>query len=103
MKKKSSARSLPKAPVGKDKLRPFSSIVLDGPDRAPSRAMLYPVGFKEADFKKPVIGVASPALKKHGISPARSASRRDLSRYPACCRRIGERIGVGGSSPPELE
>ena len=59
MKKKSSAKSLPKAPIGKDKLRPFSSIVLDGPDRAPSRAMLYPVGFKEADFKKAVIGIAS--------------------------------------------
>jgi dihydroxy-acid dehydratase len=59
MKKKSSARPLPKAPIGKDKLRPFSSIVLDGPDRAPSRAMLYPVGFKEEDFKKPVIGIAS--------------------------------------------
>jgi dihydroxy-acid dehydratase len=59
MKKKSSARPLPKAPIGKDKLRPFSSIVLDGPDRAPSRAMLYPVGFKEADFKKAVIGIAS--------------------------------------------
>ncbi|HEY6169454.1 MAG TPA: dihydroxy-acid dehydratase [Verrucomicrobiae bacterium] len=59
MKKKSSARSLPKAPIGKDKLRPFSSIVLDGPDRAPSRAMLYPVGFKEEDFKKAVIGIAS--------------------------------------------
>ncbi|MBI3881603.1 MAG: dihydroxy-acid dehydratase [Verrucomicrobia bacterium] len=59
MKKKSPARSLPKAPIGKDKLRPFSSIVLDGPDRAPSRAMLYPVGFKEADFKKAVIGIAS--------------------------------------------
>jgi len=59
MKKKSPAKSLPKAPIGKDPLRPFSSIVLDGPDRAPSRAMLYPVGFKEADFKKAVIGIAS--------------------------------------------
>jgi dihydroxy-acid dehydratase len=59
MKKKSAGKSLPKAPIGKDKLRPFSSIVLDGPDRAPSRAMLYPVGFKEADFKKAVIGIAS--------------------------------------------
>lgn len=39
--------------------RPFSSIVLDGPDRAPSRAMLYAVGFKEEDFKKPLIGIAS--------------------------------------------
>jgi len=39
--------------------RPYSSIVVDGVEQAPSRAMLYPVGFKEADFKKPQIGVAS--------------------------------------------
>ena len=39
--------------------RPFSSIVVDGVAQAPSRAMLYPVGFTEADFKKPQIGVAS--------------------------------------------
>lgn len=40
-------------------MREFSSKVLDGPDRAPSRAMLYPVGFEKDDFKKPKIGVAS--------------------------------------------
>jgi dihydroxy-acid dehydratase len=40
-------------------MREFSSKVLDGPDRAPSRAMLYPVGFNKDDFKKPKIGVAS--------------------------------------------
>src|SRR2546423_14106298 len=40
-------------------LRPHSSIVLDGPERAPSRAMLYPVGFKPEDFLKPIVGVAS--------------------------------------------
>src|SRR5215475_10279401 len=40
-------------------LRPHSSIVLDGPERAPSRAMLYPVGFKPEDFSKPIIGIAS--------------------------------------------
>src|SRR3982750_3155602 len=40
-------------------LRPHSSIVLDGPERAPSRAMLYPVGFKPEDFSKPIVGVAS--------------------------------------------
>jgi dihydroxy-acid dehydratase len=39
--------------------RPYSSIVVDGVEQAPSRAMLYPVGFKEADFSKPQIGVAS--------------------------------------------
>ena len=42
-----------------DNDRPYSSIVVDGVEQAPSRAMLYPVGFTEADFKKPQIGVAS--------------------------------------------
>ena len=42
----------------KDK-RKYSSKVLDGADRAPSRAMLYPVGFTKEDFAKPKIGVAS--------------------------------------------
>ena len=52
MKKKLSAKN-------SNSLRPFSSILVDGPDRAAARAMLYPVGFTEADFKKPIIGIAS--------------------------------------------
>ncbi len=40
-------------------LRRHSSPVVDGPDRAPSRAMLRAVGFADADFAKPVVGVAS--------------------------------------------
>src|SRR5689334_7655801 len=40
-------------------LRAYSSIVVDGPARAASRAMLYAVGFKKEDFKKPQIGVVS--------------------------------------------
>src|SRR5947207_726426 len=39
--------------------RPFSSIVVDGAERAASRAMLYAVGFKAEDFKKPQIGIIS--------------------------------------------
>ena len=39
--------------------RQFSSPMLDGPGRAPSRAMLYPVGFKDEDFQKSIVGVAS--------------------------------------------
>jgi len=39
--------------------RRYSSMVVDGPDRAPSRAMLRAVGFTEADFTKSVVGVAS--------------------------------------------
>jgi dihydroxy-acid dehydratase len=36
-----------------------SSILVDPIERAPSRAMLYAVGFKEDDFKKNQIGIAS--------------------------------------------
>jgi dihydroxy-acid dehydratase len=42
-----------------DPLRPHSSVLLDGPERAAARAMLYPVGFKPEDFSKPIIGIAS--------------------------------------------
>src|SRR5271157_3341753 len=41
------------------KLRRHSSIVVDGPDRSPNRSMLRAVGFGDADFGKPVVGVAS--------------------------------------------
>ncbi|MEM9480328.1 MAG: dihydroxy-acid dehydratase [Verrucomicrobiota bacterium] len=40
-------------------MRKFSAPVVDGPDRAPSRAMLHAVGFSQADFEKPQVGVAS--------------------------------------------
>jgi dihydroxy-acid dehydratase len=39
--------------------RAFSSIVVDGPERAASRAMLHAVGFTADDFKKSQVGVAS--------------------------------------------
>ena len=42
-----------------DPLRPHSSIVHDGADRAPARSMLRTVGFTDEDFKKPVVGIAS--------------------------------------------
>ena len=41
------------------KTRPFSSQVVDGMERAPSRAMLHAVGFTTEDFSKPQIGIAS--------------------------------------------
>ncbi len=39
--------------------RPYSRQVVDGVTRAPARAMLRAVGFKDADFAKPQIGIAS--------------------------------------------
>lgn len=39
--------------------RQYSAPLLDGPERAFSRGMLYAVGFKKEDFQKSTIGVAS--------------------------------------------
>jgi dihydroxy-acid dehydratase len=39
--------------------RQYSGPMLDGPERAPSRGMLYAVGFKKEDFQKAIVGVAS--------------------------------------------
>jgi len=36
-----------------------SHVVTQGPSRAPNRAMLRAVGFGDADFEKPIVGVAS--------------------------------------------
>ncbi len=44
---------------GDNNTRTFSSLVVDGMERAPSRAMLHAVGFSNEDFKKPQIGIAS--------------------------------------------
>ena len=45
--------------MANDKTRKFSSIIVDGIAQAPSRAMLHAVGFEDADFKKPQVGIAS--------------------------------------------
>ncbi len=50
MKKKTQGKSLE---------RVYSSQVVDGIERAPSRGMLYATGFKKEDFQKSQVGVAS--------------------------------------------
>ncbi len=53
MKKKSDTN---KKPVT---LQKFSSLVVEGADKAPNRSMLRAVGFKDKDFRKPIVGIAS--------------------------------------------
>ena len=53
MKKKSGTIKIPL------KLQKFSSLFVEGADKAPNRSMLRAVGFKDKDFKKPIIGIAS--------------------------------------------
>src|SRR6266513_5972210 len=40
-------------------MKPRSGVITDGPDRAPSRAMLKAIGFTDEDLRKPIIGVAN--------------------------------------------
>lgn len=58
-KKSMSKKSAQKKSAKKPDIRHFSAQVVDGVERAPSRAMLRAVGFDDADFKKPQIGIAS--------------------------------------------
>src|SRR5690606_29277185 len=44
---------------GKTDPRPYSSLVVDGVKQTASRAMLRAVGYGDADFAKPAVGVAS--------------------------------------------
>src|ERR1700710_2140687 len=53
---KTKSKSSAKKP---NSMRPYSSQLVDGPERAAARAMLYPVGFTTEDFSKPIIGIAS--------------------------------------------
>jgi dihydroxy-acid dehydratase len=43
----------------KNSRRKYSAEVVDGVERAPSRAMLRAVGFSSSDFKRPQVGIAS--------------------------------------------
>lgn len=45
--------------MSEDKRRRYSSQVVDGIGKSASRAMLRAVGFADADFKKPQVGIAS--------------------------------------------
>ncbi len=45
--------------MANDNTRKYSSVVVDGVAKAPSRAMLRAVGFGDADFKIPQVGIAS--------------------------------------------
>jgi dihydroxy-acid dehydratase len=59
--------------------RKYSSAVVDGLKQAPSRAMLRAVGFTDADFQKPQIGIASTWAD---VTPC-NVHINDLARYAA--------------------
>ena len=56
---KSAARSPAKRPAATVDPRRWSRLVVDGAKQTPSRAMLRAVGFTDADFQRPQVGIAS--------------------------------------------
>src|SRR5918993_376525 len=56
-----------------DNLKPRSHVITDGPDRAPTRAMLKAVGFTDEDLSRPIVGVANTWIE---IGPCNFHLRR---------------------------
>ena len=73
-------------------LRGPSHTLVDGPDRAPARAMLYATGLTEEDLSKPLIGVANTWIE---IGPCNFHLRR-LS------ARVKDGIRAAGGTPLEF-
>jgi dihydroxy-acid dehydratase len=76
----------------KHSLRPNSSILVDGPSRAPARAMFKAVGFTDDDLSKPLIGVAHTWIE---IMPC-TAHLRDLAEH------VKRGIRAAGGTPIEF-
>lgn len=73
-------------------LRAQSRILLDGPDRAPSRAMLRATGLTDDDLSKPLIGVANTWIE---IGPCNFHLRR-------LAAKVKEGIRAAGGTPLEF-
>ena len=48
-----------------------SAAITEGVERAPNRAMLRAVGFTDADFGKPIVGIGPAARCPSSLAPLR--------------------------------
>ena len=68
-----------------------SKLITEGAQRSPNRAMLRAVGFGDADFAKPIIGVANAYSNltpcNLGLDGPGGARRGHAARRPARCPR----------------
>jgi dihydroxy-acid dehydratase len=67
-------------------LRHKSHTLMDGPDRAPARAMLKAVGFTDEDLSRPLVGVANTWIE---VMPCNYHLRRLSERVKAGIRAAG--------------
>ena len=75
-----------------ENLKQRSSVITDGPDRAPSRAMLKAVGFTDEDLSRPIVGVANTWIE---IGPCNFHLRR-------LAAKVKEGIRAAGGTPMEF-
>jgi dihydroxy-acid dehydratase len=75
-----------------ENMRKRSSVITDGPDRAPSRAMLKAVGFTDEDLSRPIVGVANTWIE---IGPCNFHLRR-------LAAKVKEGIRAAGGTPMEF-
>ncbi len=73
-------------------LKQRSRVITDGPDRAPSRAMLKAVGFTDKDLSRPIVGVANTWIE---IGPCNFHLRR-------LAAKVKEGIRAAGGTPMEF-
>jgi dihydroxy-acid dehydratase len=72
--------------------RKNSRVMIDGPERAPARAMMRAVGYGDEDFRRPLVGVAHSWIE---IMPC-NFNHRDLA------LRVKEGIREAGGTPVEI-
>jgi dihydroxy-acid dehydratase len=75
-----------------DSMKPRSGVITDGPDRAPTRAMLKAVGFSDEDLSRPIVGVANTWIE---IGPCNYHLRR-------LAAKVKEGIRAAGGTPMEF-
>jgi dihydroxy-acid dehydratase len=75
-----------------ENLKPRSSVITEGPDRAPSRAMLKAAGFTDEDLSRPIVGVANTWIE---IGPCNFHLRR-------LGAKVKEGIRAAGGTPMEF-
>ena len=76
-----------------------SAVITDGVQRTPNRAMLRAVGFGDADFGKPIIGIANGYST---ITPCNAGLDRLARRLPplGTCRSRSRAVSLVESDPP---
>ena len=75
-----------------ENFKPRSYVITDGPDRAPTRAMLKAVGFTDDDLARPIVGVANTWIE---IGPCNFHLRR-------LAAKVKEGVRAAGATPMEF-